>query len=133
MPTTLVWMKALASSIERSTWLSAAKLTTAVGPLLGEQPAHRAAVGDVALDEGAGADRRSDVREALEAAGVGQLVEHRRRGRRSRARASRTKLQPMKPAPPVTRIVSMDCSRLEAPKRTGKYSGLRARGRGRLA
>ncbi len=70
----LVWMKALASSIERSTWLSAAKLTTAVGLVLGEDPAHLVAVGDVALDEGQ-ARVVEDVGEVLQAAGVGELVE----------------------------------------------------------
>ncbi len=68
-------MKALASSIERSTWLSAAKLTTAVGPRLGEQPAHRAAVGDVPLDEFQAGVAEHAV-QALQAARVGELVEH---------------------------------------------------------
>src|SRR3954453_13626340 len=102
----LVWMKALASSIERSAWLSAAKLTTAVGrfsanrrrtarrsamspptksrgggaparpgPLPGEQPGLRAAVGDVPLDE-IEAGVVQHVRQARQAAGVGELVEH---------------------------------------------------------
>ena len=67
-------MKAPASSIERSTWLSAAKLRTAVGPVLGEDAAHVGAVGDVPLDEGQ-AGVVEHVGQVLQAAGVGELVE----------------------------------------------------------
>ena len=47
----LVWMKSSGPSMERSTCDSAAKLTTARGLVLGEQPGDQVDVADVALDE----------------------------------------------------------------------------------
>ena len=70
-----------------------------------EQLPDRLAVGDVALHEDIGrvaADRL----ERIEIAGVGELVEVDDPALRS-AIDSRTKQLPMKPAPPVTRMVCM--------------------------
>ena len=50
MPSTLVRKKGVASSIERSTWLSAAKWTTASNPSA-RSSIDQPAVGDVAADE----------------------------------------------------------------------------------
>ena len=109
VPTTFVRMKAAGSSIERSTWVSAAKFTTALGADAAEQrPASRRGR---RCRPATKANRRVglDVRQALAGCRRRSACRRRRRGRCScGAAAWRTKLQPMKPAPPVTRIVRMD-------------------------
>ena len=67
-------------SIERSTWLSAAKFTTARRRRLGEQLPDVVAGGDVAAHE-AHAVAVEDAVETFEVAGVGQLVEDDQPGR----------------------------------------------------
>ena len=66
--------KARGPSIERSTWVSAAKFTMAVGRCARERRGDGGAVGDVGLDERE-ARVAGHVAQALEAARVGQLVE----------------------------------------------------------
>ena len=77
MPRMLVVMNSPALRIERSTWVSAAKLMTASKPLR-ERGADGLVVGDVALDEvvaRAVVGVLLDVREVFGVAGVGELVE----------------------------------------------------------
>ena len=69
MPTAWVWTNASGSAIERSTWVSAAKLTTASTPV--ERAADRVGVLDAGLDQ-----LDVEVGEVLAPAGVGELVEH---------------------------------------------------------
>ena len=69
-----VSMNGAAPSIDRSTCVSAARFSTARGPVLGEHTLHRRAIGDVRLDEG----HARIVQRALEtqqAAGVRELVD----------------------------------------------------------
>jgi hypothetical protein len=67
----LVWMKSSGPWMERSTWLSAAKLTMARG---GGASSADQRVADVALDEVV-ALVPSQAGEVLQVAGVGELVE----------------------------------------------------------
>ena len=102
VPTMLVWMNGLGSSSELSLCDSAAKWTTA--SWLATSGSTSVGVGDVADDQldpvlGQPVER-------LAAGGVGQLVEHRDRASVWRTTWC-TKLEPMKPAPPVTRRRSM--------------------------
>ena len=60
--------------MERSTWVSAAKFTTAEGRCVAEDLPHRLPVGDVGLHEGV-ARVALDVLQAFEIAGVGELVQ----------------------------------------------------------
>ena len=72
MPKTSVWMNSPGASIERSTWVSAAKLTIASNAV--EAPVDRVGVGDVRgdqLDPGL-----IETPEVLDPACVGELVEH---------------------------------------------------------
>ena len=98
----LVSTKGRGSSSELSLWLSAAKCTTA--SCSAKSSSTSAGVADVALHE-AEAVGRAARRAMREVAGVGERVE--RRSTRvigSSSSTWRTKLEPMKPAPPVTRI-----------------------------
>ena len=70
----LVWMKAPGPSIERSTWLSAAKLTMQVGRNASIRFLHGDRIGDVALHK-AIARVVLDVGQGLAVPGIGQQVE----------------------------------------------------------
>jgi hypothetical protein len=61
--------------MERSTWDSAAKLTTASGTVLGEQAAHQVAIADVALDEDVAGLFARQGGQGVQIAGIGQLVQ----------------------------------------------------------
>jgi hypothetical protein len=108
VPTILVWMKSSGPWIERSTCDSAAKLMIARGWCGRQQAARQVAVADVAVHEEV--PRVTGQRgEVFAIAGIGQLVEVDQASSLC-ASQSRTKLAPMKPAPPVTRIMGKDLS-----------------------
>lgn len=71
--------------------------------VLGEQAGYQLAIADIAGDEGV-PGVAVEAGEVLPVAGVGELVEL-TTGSSCRASQSSTKLAPMKPALPVTRIV----------------------------
>ena len=73
MPTACVVTNASGSAIERSTWVSAAKLTTASQPSIAAATA--SGVLDAGVHEGV-AGAVAHVGEVLLAPGVGELVEH---------------------------------------------------------
>ena len=83
VPKTSVWMNSPGDSIERSTWDSAAKLTTASQPSIAARDG--VAVGDVALDQLDAV--RVEALEVLAPARVGELVEHADRVARVRLEA----------------------------------------------
>ena len=89
-----MWTNSCGPRIERSTCVSAAKLTIAVAP--GGSAGDGVRIGDVPLEE-----LVLDPVEVRRVARVGELVEDDDVGRRPRA-SRRTKCEPMKPAPPVT-------------------------------
>ena len=103
MPTMLVWTKSAGPWIERSTWLSAAKLTMARGRCRSSNRATVFAVGDIAAHEDV-PRLALEARQVGEVARVGELVQVDDRGSDSAAIHSSTKFEPMNPAPPVTRI-----------------------------
>ena len=76
VPTILVWMNSPGPSIERSTWLSAARCITTSGENVGKEPPHRGRIDDVGTLEADSADLDGDRRERFQIAGIGQLVDH---------------------------------------------------------
>ena len=74
VPPTLVSMKGAAPSIERSTWLSAARCSTASGWKLCEDAVDRRAVADIDLEMRV-AVAVARLGQRFEIAGVGQLVD----------------------------------------------------------
>ena len=74
VPTTLVWMNSPGPSIERSTWLSAARCMTTSGAKLSNSLAHLRRVRDVGAHEGVARIVRHG-RERVEIARIGELVD----------------------------------------------------------
>ena len=84
VPTTLVWMNCAGPSIERSTWLSAARCMTTSGRKLRTTSRILPRVDDVRSNEDVSAECRRHGREVVEIAGIGQLVEDEHLVRRRR-------------------------------------------------
>ena len=97
MPSALVTMNAYGPAIERSTWVSAAKLTIASAPTA----IASATASGSSIAPCTNADLGRHLAQVLPPAGVGQLVEHRHLVA-VLAHPQRTNVEPMKPAAPQT-------------------------------
>ena len=104
VPTTFVWMKSAGAWIERSTWLSAAKCTTARGRCSPKRRSTASRSQMSARTRRYRASPSSAARFSVLPAYVS--LSRFTTGSPPCASQSRMKFEPMKPAPPVTRIIA---------------------------